>query len=249
MSTSPQKVIPQQQFSPPEVTSNYLDTPSDWAIGLCDIGDCGSCCYVCCCPGMALSSALGNVDGGPFCFNLFCVSPCIKLWLIHNAYNIPFDWFEFCWKLYFCGNCYINQVYQTTTRRGYASMFRGKPHNQKNVTKCCPRCQCGEQLAACCCPCCYMSYQMKKHLSMPYCMSLCCGLYPWTAQHLLRYQYGYQGDEVCEECCAPALAIMFFPMSYPIVGIITATKTIQYVQAAQYEKITGRYLKDTYVAL
>lgn len=166
-------------------------TLSDWDISCYDCGN-PERCYTCFCPSCALAQARTNVDGSDFCFNFFCLFPPVTLWLIHSAYGIPCTANHILEIMCF-GNCYINRVYQTTANRGNPNAnFRGKHKNTVPLNDpCCPTCACSSCLFAAACPCCFFWYKLYEHMNMPCCIACC--TCPWTAQNLLRYQYGIGG--------------------------------------------------------
>eukprot|EP01036_Dinobryon_divergens_P039858 gene39858-52608_t len=67
---------------------------------------------------------------------------------------------------------------------------------------------------------------------MPCCIACC--ICPWTAQNLLRYQYGIGGVSDCwEECFPGCLAWMFMPQSLIFMPIIVGTKGLLVVQSCE----------------
>ncbi|RYG97458.1 hypothetical protein EON65_52850 [archaeon] len=173
------------------ITTSAL-TLTDWDIGLFEFGN-PHRCFTCCCPGLALAQARTNMDGSDLCFNICCLFPPVTLWLIHSAYGVPCT-YEHILQICCFSNCYINRVYQTTVNRGNPNKnFRGREKNTAKLNHAaCPDCVCSSCFLACAFPCCYSCYKLQEHLNMP--CWITCFVFPWTAQNLLRYQYGVAGD-------------------------------------------------------
>jgi hypothetical protein len=238
-----QSVAPASAVLISAATMNPSKTLSTWDIGLCDCGVCWQRMFVLCCPIIALASARSTLDGSPICFNLFCVHPLVTIWLIHSAYGIPCTTMDII-ELWCFGNCYINRVFQTVMKHGNPNPnFRGVSKNTAPLNDpCCPTCT----LPTCCasfwCPCCYSAYKLKQHIDMPMCLGLLFTC-PWTAQNILRYQYGVQGSDTGDECILGCFSIMCYPCAFLLYPVISSTKGLLVIQSCEKQgTITKRYL-------
>ncbi len=124
--------------------------------------------------GLAMAQARSNMDGSSWLFNLFCINPCVGVWLIKSAYGIDQNCWEDCLSFCLLTRCYINQIYQTTLRRGNPTSDGGSQrNNQPFPPNCCPP-SCGYCCYGACCPQCMAAQSLNKNINFPCWMGLCC---------------------------------------------------------------------------
>jgi Cys-rich protein (TIGR01571 family) len=134
----------------------------NWEIGLCEIGNCSSCCYSWCCTGVADSEAKSLVDGSQCIFNYYCVNCVVNRWMIRTAYGIPGDECNDCLVASFCCPCSTNQLYQTAYKRGNPVKFNGGNHNNEGTWQAPNSCTMSNCCYATWCPCCATGTTMNK---------------------------------------------------------------------------------------
>ena len=131
-----------------------------------------SSCLVIDCLVLALAQARTNMDESACIFNLCCMNPFTLVWLIRSAYGVKqhsmkMDLAYLC----FIPCCYVNQIYQTTSRR-VATEDGGANYNTLPIPDempafsfCCMSALCGP---------CTMASALDKYISMPWSRAFCC---------------------------------------------------------------------------
>lgn len=222
-----------------------------FAIGLFEIGDCSSClCSYICCP-CALASARSHLDDSVYVFNIACL-PCCCItpvrWMIRTAYDIPGDAWGDCLRSVFCPCCTINQLLQTSYKRGNTSVSGGVAHNSRDFSFFFGTCS--NDLPTCCyttlCVPCATGASLQVATGMPYILGCCC-VTPCGARNIIRYQYRLAGDDVLDELCAPLAAslLLFSMFATPLVVLpIFSAHSTQIYNEAQYR---GRTTQPKYL--
>ncbi len=121
-----------------------------------------------------MAQARTNLDGSNCCFNLLCVNPFVITWLVKSAYGMKQSFKGDCLRFCCLTRCYVNQIYQTTLRRGNPTSDGGAQYNLNPLSKdCCPP-TCGYCCFSFWCPSCFMATALQKNIDMPYWLACCC---------------------------------------------------------------------------
>lgn len=182
----------------------------NWAIGLCDIGNCGSCCYAYLCPCMAVASARHQLDGSNWWVNCCCLGSIASRFLVRTGYGIAGSAQWDCCTGLCCSCCVINQMYQTVQQKGKIRVENVGPDFNKNKRTGLQRRSCFGVLYdltyTCLCLPCATGYLLESS-GMPCWFGACC-VSPLSAVNIHRYRRRLEGNcggECLEDCCFPAL--------------------------------------------
>lgn len=193
-------------------------TTQNWAVGLCEIGNCTQCCISWVFNRCAVAHARSNLDGSDCCFNMCFLSTVQARWMLRTAYNIPGDPFEDCYMSLFCPCCVTNQLYQTSKQLGDPYGSQPGQHLVRHGNFVGGREKsCGNCLYACCCCPCAVAHATSDATGMPILMSLFCTT-PCASRNMLKvhYRIGSSNADLCEDGLAPAvtfaLAYVFCPL-------------------------------------
>ena len=218
-----------------------MEDAPQFAIGLFDIGDCRSClCSYICCP-CSLASARSHMDDSVYIFNILCLPVCCITpvrWMIRSAYDIPGDAYQDCYTSTFCPCCVLNQLLQTSFKRGNTSVSGGYSHNSREFSFFFGTCS--NDVATCCytslCVPCATGAALQIATGMPYMLGCCC-VTPCAARNIIRYQYRLAGEELMDELCAPIGTTVFLTGLFgsPLTALpILSAYSAQIYNEAQY---------------
>lgn len=182
---------------------------SNFSIGLFECGECGPCLYSCCCPACAMASSRSSLDNSDWLFNCLCVSLPVYRWMVRSAYGIgdPDSCCDDCMLSICCQCCTVNQLYQTTLKRGIPVNDGGKDFNINEAYPYCDtsRCEFATCLYAFFCRPCADGDALQKSVGLPWFLG-CLFTSNCAARNIARYQYR-MAPTICPgcECCADSI--------------------------------------------
>lgn len=194
----------------------YTQSPGQepqWAVGLCEIGNCTSCLYASLCPCMAIASTRHTLDGSNWFVNCCCLGATAARYLTRTAYGIPGSAQWDCCTSACCTCCVINQMYQTSQTKGKIAMENVGPEFNKNKRTGCQRRNClgivYDVFYTTLCTPCATGYLLESS-GVPCWFGACC-ISPLAAVNIHRYRRRLEGNcggECVEDClCLPLLAL------------------------------------------
>lgn len=114
----------------------------------------------------------------------------------------------------FCPCCSVNQLYQTTLRRGNPFPNKGRIHNVNQFLVTSPSCElfsCDLVKSFFCIPC-LVGDILHESLSMPWYMA-CFMIHPCMMRNLYRYENRIVGDDDWSELCCPLIQGQIGPVN------------------------------------
>mmetsp|Transcript_7826 Transcript_7826/g.5871 ORF Transcript_7826/g.5871 Transcript_7826/m.5871 type:complete len:267 (-) Transcript_7826:85-885(-) len=182
----------------------------NWAIGLCEIGNCGSCFYSCLFPCCAIASARHELDGSNWFVNCCCIGTAAARYLVRTGYGIEGTAQWDCCTSLFCSCCAVNQLYQTVKQKGKIPLEHVGPDFNKNKRTGMQRRPCFGVIydlsyTLLCLPC--ATGYLLESSGIPCWFGACC-VSPLGAVSIHRYRRRLEGNcggECLEDCLFPAI--------------------------------------------
>lgn len=208
----------------PMVDSKYIvpaqqEEVGRWAIDLCEVGNCCTCCYACCCSSCAVGSIKSGLDGSNCLVACCCFSVPALRFLTRTAYGIEGNAHYDCWTGIFCSVCALNQMLQTVQQKGKVNIAQvGTEFNLNERVGCqqrsCPNITYDVFYALFCAPC-ANGYIMQSAGVPCWFGALCFNAF--SANNTLRYHNRTRpccNNELFVDCCIPGLFVIMNDFTY-----------------------------------
>jgi len=222
-----------------QVTGNVqqAEGANEWTSGLFGcFDDCGSCCYAMCCPWCANATARSEYDGSNWCFNCFCVTPCLSRSIIREGpFNIKGTWIGDVCTPCCCMPCaiaqHLRQVRSGTTGTVQADQAAAMNANEwsSGLFGCFD--DCGSCFYVWCCPCC-ASASARTGYDNSNCFFNCFAVTLPVARNIIRegeyHIEGTCGQDICLSiCCHNCVACQLLRENKVRKGVSNTVVTVQ----------------------
>jgi Cys-rich protein (TIGR01571 family) len=188
-----------------------------WKTGVCEIGDCSTCCMAFWCPCIALGIAKNKFDGSDFWVNCCSTNVAMTRFQIRTGYGIEGNAHWDCWTSLCCTCCTINQFAQTVESKGKIPIPNVGPLYNTNERVWCHRrttCELCYDLwySFFCCPC-ALGLIMESS-GAPWWFGCCCTnvLQAQNSQRYIRRFEPICCSEMMEDCLCPGICILGFSL-------------------------------------